>query len=79
MTDISTNKLSVYLIKEEYPEHKDILKKFDTLQSKNINGVGVLYFGESHIFKPSWLEKFFGSALGDDTKNYLMPALKPFY
>lgn len=63
---IPTNKLSVYLIKEEYSEHKDILKKFDTLQSKNVDGVGVLYFGESHTFKPSWLEKFFGSALGND-------------
>lgn len=64
-----TNKLSVYLIKEEYSEHKNILKKFDTLQSKNVNGVGVLYFGESHTFKPSWIEKFFGSALGDDIEK----------
>ena len=67
--EIPANKLSVYLVKEEYSEHKDILKKFDTLQSKNIDGVGVLYFGESHTFKPSWLEKFFGSAFGDDTKK----------
>jgi len=31
--EIPTNKLSVYLIKEEYSEHKDILKKIDTLQT----------------------------------------------
>ena len=67
--EIPTNKLSVYLIKEEYSEHKDILKKIDTLQSKNVNGVGVLYFGESHTFKPSWLDKFFGSSLGDDIEK----------
>lgn len=62
---IPTSKLSIYLIKEEHSEHKDILKKFDTLQSKNIDGVGVLYFGESFKFKPSWLDKFFGSTLND--------------
>ncbi len=56
MSEIPTNKLSVYLIKEECSKHKDILKKFDTLQSKNVNEVGVLYFGESHTFKSSWLE-----------------------
>lgn len=67
--EIPTNRLSVYLIKEEYSEHKDILKKIGTLQSKNVKGVGVLYFGESHIFKPSWLEKFFRSALGDDIEK----------
>jgi len=65
---VPRNKLSVYLIKEEYSKHKDILKKIDTLQSKKFNKAGILYFGESHIFKPSWLEKFFGSALGDYSK-----------
>jgi uncharacterized protein (TIGR04141 family) len=69
MPEIPTNKLSVYLIKEEYPEHKDILKKIDTLQKKDVNGVGILYFGESHTSKPSWLEKFFGSSLGDDIEK----------
>jgi len=39
--EIPANKLSVYLVKEEYSEHKDILKKFDTLQSKNVNGAGI--------------------------------------
>lgn len=67
--EIPTNKLSIYLIKEEYSEHKDIFKKFDTLQSKTIDNAGILYFGESHTFKPSWIEKFFGSSLGDDTKK----------
>lgn len=67
--EISTNKLSVYLIKEEYSEHKDILKKFDTLQSKTIDNAGILYFGESYTFKPSWIEKFFGTSLGDDIKK----------
>ena len=69
MPDVPTNKLSVYLIKEEYSEYKDILKKFDTLQTKDVNGVGILYFGESHTFKPLWIDKFFGSALGEDIKK----------
>lgn len=69
MSETPTNKLSIYLIKEEYSEHKDILKKIDALKSKDVNGIGVLYFGESHTFKPSWLDKFFGSALGDDIEK----------
>ncbi len=67
--EIPTNKLSIYLIKEEYSEHKDILKKFDTLQSKTINNVGIIYFGESYKFKPSWIEKFFGTSLDDDIEK----------
>ncbi len=65
MSDIPTNKLSVYLIKSEYSEHKDILKEIDKLKSSKIDDVGTFYYGESHTFKPSWLGKFFGTSLSD--------------
>lgn len=65
MSDIPTNKLSIYLIKNEYSEHKDILKEIDKLQLSEIDDVGTFYYGESHTFKPPWLEKFLGSSLSD--------------
>src|SRR5438876_12418622 len=54
------NRLSVYLIKEEYSDINDILKNTDALESRPIEGVGTLYFGESHPNPPSWLTSFFG-------------------
>lgn len=64
--EIPTNKISIYLIKEKYFNHKDILNDFDLLQSKIIDGVGVFYFGESHKFTPFWLENFFNSSLEEE-------------
>ncbi len=69
MQKIPTNNISVYLIKEEFLKYKDILKEFDTLKSKNVDDNGVLYFSESHVFEPSWIKDFFGSALGKDVKT----------
>ncbi|RJP66555.1 MAG: hypothetical protein C4532_15910 [Candidatus Abyssobacteria bacterium SURF_17] len=60
------NRLSIYLIKADYSEHRDILKNPDDLKSKALNGIGILYFGESHAFEPSWIRKFFGTSLGKD-------------
>ena len=70
MPDVPTNKLSVYLIKNEYSDHKDILKEIDKLESSEVDDVGTFYYGESHTFKPSWLEKFFGSSLSDTEKLF---------
>lgn len=65
-----TNKLSIYLIKTEYHEHKDILKDFDSLESRDIKGIGTFYYGESFTFEPQWIKKFFGNTLGDNLKLY---------
>ncbi len=70
MSNVPTNKLSVYLIKNEYSEHKDILKKIDKLESSEFDDVGTFYYGESHYSQPSWLETFFGSALSDTEKLF---------
>lgn len=59
----AVNKLSIYLIKDEYSKHSDILKDYTTLESKKINGIGSVYFGESASYAPSWIGNFFGDAL----------------
>ena len=63
---IKTNRLSVYLIKGNFSDHGDILKNIENLQSRDIEGTGTFYFGESHTFRPDWLKKFFGSTLDDE-------------
>ncbi|MFH1614600.1 MAG: TIGR04141 family sporadically distributed protein [Planctomycetota bacterium] len=68
---IPTNKLSVYLIKSDYFDHKDILKKYGTsLNSFEIKGIGTFYYGDSYNFKPSWLKKFFGTLLDENIKIF---------
>lgn len=61
-----TNRLSIYLIKSNLSDHGKILKDVDNLKSKEIDGIGIFYFGESHIFKPTWIRKFFGLTLDDE-------------
>jgi uncharacterized protein (TIGR04141 family) len=60
---VPINKLSLYLIKEEYTDHVAILKDHASLKSKNIPGVGTFYYGESHSYQPSWVDKFFSGRL----------------
>jgi len=62
---IHTNKLSVYLIKSGYIQHGDILKNFEELKQKEIQNVGMFYYGESYTYKPSWIKNFFGEALDE--------------
>ena len=70
MPDIPINKLSVYLIKDEYSDHKDILKDLGKLKTAPIDDIGTFYYGDSHTFKPLWVEKFFGSSLGDTSELF---------
>jgi uncharacterized protein (TIGR04141 family) len=68
---VATNKLSVYLIKKEYIDHKDILKTdAQKLKNKPLKGIGTFYYGESHNFKPSWINNFFAATLGDDIEIF---------
>lgn len=73
MADISTNNLSIYLIKDFYSEHKDILKNFDKLIKEEIKRgaetIGILYYGESHLFEPSWIKDFFGASFENNIKQ----------
>ena len=61
MAIIPTSKLSIYLIKDEYTEPQDLFKELETLTSEEIDDVGVFYYGNSSIYPPTWIKKFFGS------------------
>ena len=63
MSKVHINKLSVYLIKDKYTCHQDILKNYDKLHSQEIPGAGTFYFSKSYNYKPKWLENFFGQSL----------------
>ena len=38
--EIKTNRLSIYLIKDEYADHASILKNHSSLETKTIEGIG---------------------------------------
>lgn len=72
-----TNKLGIYLIKKEYVEHADILKDYNTpLQCESVEGIGQFYYGESHTFKPDWLQDFFISKLINGSKSIYSASAK---
>ncbi len=62
-----TNKLSIYLIKEEYTKEKHTSRKSllnseklkcEKIKDDNNNNVGLLYYSNSHVSEPSWIKKF---------------------
>ena len=77
MTDTLTNKLSIYLIKESNSKHEDILKNFDKLKKEEIKYrneiIGVLYYDNSHIIEPSWINNFFGNSFKNNSKLNIEP------
>jgi uncharacterized protein (TIGR04141 family) len=71
--DVPTNKLTVYLIKQEITELVDIV---DTRQEPlPIEGVGYFVSVDSHQHKPNWATNFFGSTL-DDNQNIFNSSAK---
>ncbi len=66
MLDIKTNKLSIYLIKDEYSKHEEILKDKNNLSSQEITDIGTFYYGASHSSRPSWLKNFFAPPLSNN-------------
>lgn len=66
MNNISTNKLSIYLIKDKVSDHASILKDFDRLTKETIKVnseiIGILYYGGSYLTEPSWIKGFFESS-----------------
>ena len=71
MTQILTNKLSIYLIKDSYSKYEDILKDFDKLTKEEIKVdteiIGTLYYGASHLFEPLWIKDFFSSSFENES------------
>src|SRR3989344_146636 len=64
------NKLSVYLIKQDLTDHKDILKDFNKLKSSQVEDGVVFYFDQSNQYKPSWIKSFFGGKLDQDIQLF---------
>ncbi len=51
------NKLSIYMIKDEYENDGDIIENYST--DFHIEGVGTVYLGSSHKTVPQWVNSFF--------------------
>jgi uncharacterized protein (TIGR04141 family) len=62
----TTNRLSIYLIKQEYQRPEDIVAS--TPPAIAIDGVGHFFFEPSHPYQPDWVEGFFGESLGDNAR-----------
>lgn len=57
-----TNRLNIYLIKEEFTGEDEIIK--DGFEGHAIADVGTFYSAHSHVRPPDWITDFFGTALG---------------
>lgn len=58
------NKLSIFLIKQEYTGHNQILKDYQNLESVRLPNNAVFYHRNSHNNAPKWLQYFFKDSLG---------------
>lgn len=65
-----TNKLSIYLIKDEYSLPEDIFRSPSSLKNKTYDENGVFYYGESHSNKPRWLKNFFVPSFTEDIELF---------
>jgi uncharacterized protein (TIGR04141 family) len=71
-----SNRLSIYLIKSEFNEHKDILKNFSKLKSMKIQELGEFYYEDSVARKPAWVTKFFLDSLNEVKKDLTSASAK---
>lgn len=58
---MKTNKLSVYLIKEEFKEETSILKS--TNKKVELDNSNTFFFENSYVKEPSWVSDFFNDSL----------------
>ena len=57
-----SNKISMYLIKEDYSKGTKFLK--DPIDTDHINfSMGILYYKESKIIEPKWVKSFFNTSI----------------
>lgn len=63
---MTKNKLSIYLIKDEYQDAAAIIDAIDSLESSQIAEGLTLFYGDSHLYKPKWLVSFFGEKVPED-------------
>src|SRR5882724_10355935 len=70
---IKTNRLNVYLIKQEFQRVEDIVDSAEAPQ--DIPGIGQFVYDRSYPHPPDWLRAFFGSTL-DGSLNILSSSAK---
>ena len=51
------NKLSIYMVKDGFATYEYIIENYS--QSIQVDDVGTVYLGDSHISTPKWVETFF--------------------
>jgi uncharacterized protein (TIGR04141 family) len=61
-TGISTNRLTVYMVKPKYRLLEDIIES--GTGSLRVGDIGQFIFEASHAEPPSWITRFFGDSLG---------------
>ena len=59
------NKLSVYLIKDEFARDDNVILKPGGELLADIDGVGKVYYNPSQTSQPAWINSFFCGRLGD--------------
>lgn len=59
------NKLSIYLIKDEFGADDNLILKSGYELLTEINGVGRVYYNPSQTSQPAWINSFFCGQLGD--------------
>lgn len=55
----ASNKLSIYLIKDEFSDDDKKILKSNYQDLTNIDGLGKAYYSPSAVVKPKWVESFF--------------------
>ena len=59
------NKLSIYLIKDEFGGDDNLILKPGSQLVADINGVGKVYYSPSQTSTPVWVNSFFREQLGN--------------
>lgn len=59
------NKMSIYLIKDEFGGDDNLILKSGRELLAEIDGVGKVYYNPSHTSQPTWVNSFFRGQLGD--------------
>ncbi len=71
-SEIKTNKLNIYLIKDKYKNEDSITMISDDgdITRVELTGVGIFYFKKSFTNSPSWLDTFFNNHSAIDPTNF---------
>lgn len=71
---IPTNRLSIYLIKDECSTPNKIIEDFEHVKQEVLDSDTTLYYSNSGNYTPKWVETFFGSSTADRLKPNLFSA-----